>query len=268
MVSASPIGIVAEHARSIDLARKIADAGVRVLLHLPRRVALPDRIQRVERVATPTDIAFECGVVLTSIRDSEAFKDLLIGKPERAGLGADMQPGSILVDLAVRRPRELQALLGLLGTRGIALADAAVVRTEAVALDGAPDTVFVGGFPDAVAQTTGVLGLIGHVMITGRLGSAHTTAAVEAYAMVAKRAAAIDVDALGRAMGVSVATAAFADCQSNDVDDELELHHRFEIARRIAEDQGLDTRTFAQFGGVGLRSAPQTPAVQRGYSAP
>lgn len=268
MVIASPIGIVAEHTRSIDLARKIADAGVRVLLHLPRRVALPDRIQRVERVATPTDIAFECGVVLASIRNSDAFKALVVGTPERAGLGADMQPGSILVDLAVRRPRELQALLGLLGTRGIALADAAVVRTEAVDPGSAPDTVLVGGFPDAVDQITGVLGLIGPVTMTGRLGSAHTTAAVEAYATLAKRAAAAEIDALARALGVPVATAAFADCQSNDVDDELELHHRFEIAQHMAQDHGLDPRTVAHFEGVGLHSVLQTPTVERRYLLP
>ncbi len=175
-----PVGIVGDSDRVVALARKLASEGRRVLLHMPRGIAMPEPIKRVERVATPTDIAFECTIVLVDIRDGATFRDTVIGTPDRMGLGAEMQPGTQIIDMAVRPPRDLQAILGLLGTRGISVLDAALKNASYLKDSPFARAILLGGFPEAVAEAEPTLALLAPVVRTGPLGSAHTTAAIAA----------------------------------------------------------------------------------------
>ncbi len=239
----SPVGIIGDSARVLSLATKLADGGRRVLLHLPRVIALAQPIKRVERVATPTDIAFECAIVLIDIRDDANFRDVVIGTRDCMGLGAEMQPGTQVVDMAVRPPRELQAILGLLGTRGISVLDAALLEPSALRPHLADQIILLGGFPDAVAQAEPTLTLLGRVVKTGQLGSAHATAAITAAVELQIRQAMQSAGELAAHLNVSDALLRELTATQRDLNDTDELAHRARVASLLAEHSGFEFRS-------------------------
>ncbi|MFN0217812.1 MAG: NAD(P)-binding domain-containing protein [Hyphomicrobium sp.] len=239
--AAKSVGLIGADATSLTLARRIAAAGQRVALHAPCGASLLPRIARIEHAATTTDIAADCDIVLSMIEDTAALRALLIGGADRPGLGADMAPGSVLVDLGVRPARETQALLGLLGTRGVAVIDAAVIGP----LDGegatAQDlTVLVGGYPDAVDHAAPVLNCIGRVERTGPLGSAHTAAALMGYVEAAQVVAEQEALNIGRALGLTDATLARVAEAPVAPENVVRLARRLRIAGRMAADRGVN----------------------------
>lgn len=223
------------------IARRLNERSFRVLWHTGERHAAGEA-RSLEFAATPTDIAFECRVVLTQVEDSDAFRRLVIGTPDRAGLGAEMNPGSVLVDLGIRPPRECQAILGLVGTRGVGVVDAAVIAdAAAIARGGA--LVLAGGYSDAVELALPVLEAIGQIERTGPLGSAHTAAALMGYVEAAH------VIARDQAMGVAATLGLAGDTFARVLDGEADttgrgtnvvhLKRRVDLARRLAAERGI-----------------------------
>lgn len=236
-----PIGIVSADGSSRSIADRIADAGQRVLLYQldgGHRGKLP---RNMEAAATPTDIGFDCEIVLSFIDDTTAFRGFLIGTPERTGLGAEMSPGAILVDFGVRPPRETQALLGVTGTRGVAILDAAFVGAS-VDLNAPQLTILLGGFPDSVERVVPILRLIGSVDCTGPLGSGHTTAALMGYVEAAHHVAHNEALAVGRALGISNEAlhrnldGAHANYLASNI---VSIAARTGLALKLAQDRGL-----------------------------
>ncbi|HEY8194329.1 MAG TPA: NAD(P)-binding domain-containing protein [Hyphomicrobium sp.] len=236
----SPVGVIGDDYFGIAIARRIALCGYRTLYAALGGSPSVTRGQLLEPAPTPTDIAFECPVVLAAIEDTETMRELLIGSRDRMGLGAEMQPGSVIVDLGARTPRELQALLGLLGTRGVALVDAALIGEQEAAAEGRAK-IFLGGYPDAVEGVTATLSLLGSVERTGPLGSAHAAAALMSYVEAAHAIAREEALALGSACGLSpeILARMFSDASASSEPNITQLEKRAELARRIARDRGL-----------------------------
>lgn len=196
-----PIGIVAADGSARAIAERLAQSGERVLIYQIDRGHHGASAKNIEAAATPTDIAFDCDIVLSFIDDTTVFRDFLIGTRERTGLAAEMNPGAILVDFGVRPPRETQALLGVTGMRGVAILDAAFTGAQ----DGtstAQKTILLGGFPDSADLAEPVLRRIGNIERTGPLGSAHTTAALIGYLEAAHHVARDEAIAVGYALGL------------------------------------------------------------------
>ncbi len=240
-MSNRPIGIVAADSTVRRIAERFASASQRVLLYQidgGHRGKLP---KNMEAAATPTDIGFDCDIVLSFIDDTISFRDFLIGTPERTGLGAEMNPGAILVDFGVRPPRETQALLGVTGTRGVAILDAAFVGASAER-DTDPLTMLLGGFPDSVDRVVPVLSTIGRVDCTGPLGSAHTTAALMGYMEAAHHIAHDEALAVGRALGISSeALQRNLDGKGTDTTSAniINMAARTRLVLKLAQDRGL-----------------------------
>ncbi|MGQ0458046.1 MAG: NAD(P)-binding domain-containing protein [Hyphomicrobium sp.] len=238
--SAAAIGLIGADAVATAIARRLAAAGHRVALHRRGGAGTADRIARIEPAATTADIAAECDIVLSTIEDSEALRALLLGSRDRSGLGGEMAPGSVFVDLGIRPARETQALLGVLGTRGVAVIDAAVIGALDAEASAAEDvTVLVGGFRDAVEQAATALSCIGRVERTGPLGSAHTAAALMGYMEAAHVVAEQEAFSVGRALGLSEATLTRVLEPSAKATNVVRMARRLRIAGQIAADRGV-----------------------------
>ena len=168
------------------------------------------------------------------------MRALILGSAESVGLGARMQPGSVFVDLGSRTPRELQALLGLLGTGDVALVDAALIGGLDAIAEGRVK-ILLGGYPDAVELAGAALSLLGSVEHTGPLGSAHAAAALMGYIEAAHAVACEEALALGHACGLGPETLkrVLSDDSLPRGLNVVRLARRAELARRIAEDRGV-----------------------------
>jgi 3-hydroxyisobutyrate dehydrogenase len=236
----TPVGVIGNDDYGPAIATRIAACGHRVLYAGLSGSPVLTRGQRLEPASTPTDVAFECPVVLVAVEDTEAMRGLLFGNPDRMGLGAEMEPGSVVVDLGARAPRELQAMLGQLGTRGVAVVDAALIGGADAASEGRAK-IMLGGYPDSVEIADKVLSLLGHVERTGPLGSAHAVAALMGYVEAAHAVAREEALALGRACGLTpeVLARLLSDASLPRETNVTRLERQADLARRIARDRGF-----------------------------
>jgi 3-hydroxyisobutyrate dehydrogenase len=235
-----PVGVIGNDDYGPAIARRIAACGHRTLYAGLAGSPVVTRGQRLEPAPTPTDIAAECPVALVAIDDTETMRELLVGSTDRMGLGMEMEPGSVVVDLGARTPRELQALLGLLGMRGVALVDAALIGGADAAGEGRAK-ILLGGYPDAVEIAGKTLSLLGHVECTGPLGSAHAVAALMGYVEAAHAVAREEALALGNACGLTpeILKRVLSDTSLSREPNVTRLSRHADLARRIARDRGL-----------------------------
>lgn len=236
-----PIGIIGADGPGRAVAERIAATGQRVLLYVSGGIRSGKLPKNIEAAATPTDIGFDCEIVFSFVDDSTAFRTLLLGTPERMGLGAEMNPGAVLVDFGARSPRETQALLGVTGMRGVAIVDAAIMGSGDSVASGSA-AILVGGYPDAVDTVESVLNLVGRVDRTGLLGSAHTAAALMGYMEAAHRIAHDEALTVGRALGLSSETLARVldgDGAQPDAANTVTLARRTGLALKLATDRGV-----------------------------
>lgn len=254
-----PIGLIAtDGVLAQAFAARLTTAKHRVLVYMTPGAPRMPAMSGVEAVATPTDIAFECERVLSCVDDSLLFRDLLIGTKDRMGFGAEMAPGATLIDLGVRPPRETQALLGVIGRRGIALVDAALIGPLSGLTHGGL-TVLAGGFPDAVDTAAPILALFGRVERTGPLGSAHTSAALMGYIEAAHAVAHDEALSVGRALGLSPETLAdVLVSPTTSADNIIRLGRRTAMIRALAAERGVPADVVDFVGARLERSAAES----------
>lgn len=257
-------GLITDDPGGVLLGLRLAAAGHRVLFYHLTTPSLPSLAQpdlappaptlpglaqsrlgaNIEAAATLADIAIECSVIVLAIDDTTRVRQILFGSPGRAGLIHDMAPGTLVIDTGVRLVRESQALLGILGTRGISLVDAALIGAPEALARGTL-TVFTGGFPDAVNEAEPLLSSFGRVERTGPLGSAQTAAALMGYVEAAHVSARSEALAVGSALGLSpeVLTRVLQDAP--DTANVVRLTRRADIMRALAKEKGLTAEILA-----------------------
>jgi 3-hydroxyisobutyrate dehydrogenase len=251
---AAVIGIIADDQHGLVLGSRLAAVGCRVLFHnlsAPLQSALSPNL---EIGVTPADIAIECAVIVLAIDDTSRIRHLLLGAPDRAGLMHDLAPGTLVIDTGVRLARETQAILGILGTRGVGLVDAALIGAPQALASGTM-TVFAGGYPDALEDAEPVLSHFGRVQRTGPLGSAQTAAALMGYVEAAHVTARSEALAVGRALGLSPETLARVLQDAPDDANIVRLNRRADLVRSIATEKGLGADIIAFERRSGPRSS-------------
>lgn len=239
-----PIGIIASDPGSGVIALRLAAAGKRVL-HL--MLAPAERLSRsllLEPAATVSDIAIECETILLAIEDTALLRKLLIGDADRPGLAADLTPGSKLIDLGMRPPREAQSILGLVGLRGVSVVDAAVIGGSDAIQRGAAN-VLVGGFPDAVDAAVPVLGELGTIERTGPLGSAQTAAALMGFVEAAHFTARSEAISVGTALGLQSQSLTKLFNEAPDPENVIRFERQANFVRRLANDKGVADNVIA-----------------------
>lgn len=253
-VGEPPIGILGSGADSARLARRLASPLRRILIYSTPGTPHCPPAAFIEDVATPADIACECQIVLSAIEDTARLRELLLGTEDRLGLGLEMAPGGIIIDFGIRPPRECQALMGVLGMRGISLIDGAIVGTPD-ALAAGVATVLTGGFPDAVDRALPILAAIGPVERTGPLGSAHTAAALMGYMEAAHTIARDEATRIGQALGLNGATLNRLIEPLPDPSNVVAFTRRADLAGALAAERGLT----AEVIDLTLRKLHQSP---------
>jgi 3-hydroxyisobutyrate dehydrogenase len=242
------IGIISADDTGPAIALRIAAKGQRVAFYATPGAPRPPAAAQIEIVSTPTDIAFGCDVVIMAIDDTAELHRVLIGTKDRIGIAAELAPGSVIVDLGARPPRETLALLGITGTRAIAIVDAAVIGQLGENRESAV-TVLAGGYPDAIDTAMPALKCLGPVESTGPLGSAHTAAALMGYMEAAHHIAREEAASVGRALGLGPETLAQVLDRSGVASTFLQAGNILQMARRT-ELAGALARTNGVRGEV------------------
>lgn len=232
------IGLIGNDAEAATIAARLAQDGWRVLHHITGVAYKPERSANLEAAATPADIAIECTIVLIAIDDTALVRKILFGTPERLGILAEMTPGTVLIDLGVRRPREAQGLLGVTGTRGVAIVDAALVGSVEATRNGTA-MVLLGGYPDSADIAEPILASLGRVERTGPLGSAQTAAALMGYVEVAHNTARSEALTFGAALGLSGATLDRFLKDKGEPSNVVRLHARADLACKLTQERGI-----------------------------
>lgn len=239
-----PIGLIANDPASAAIADRLAATGQRVL-HLMLAPAAPlTGGPPLEAAATVADIALECTTILIGIEDTALLRTLLLGDADRSGLAADLLPGSLLIDLGMRPPREAQSLLGFVGMRGVSVVDAALVG-GADSIRRGSARVLVGGFPDAVDAALPVLGELGCIERTGPLGSAQTSAALMGYVEEAHFEARSDAIGVGAALGLQSQSLSKLFSEAPDAENVARLKRQATFVRRIAKEHDAGDNVIA-----------------------
>ncbi len=207
----SIIGIVGLDPVTTAIARRLAQSGVRVLVHdrQPERcAALSSYRPGIEIAGSLADIGAECNDVLVWRPTLDALTEALFGSPDRSGLAHELSPGALIIDLSPGSPGIPPRLQGALGQRAIGIVDAGILSGDAAAaLDGRLD-IALGGYETFVDRAEGILSPLGRLHRTGGLGSARGARTVTTSLRAVLLKAAQESAALGLATGLTLETTA------------------------------------------------------------
>jgi 3-hydroxyisobutyrate dehydrogenase-like beta-hydroxyacid dehydrogenase len=235
------------------IAQRLLDAGhtLRVWNRSPERA--DDLVRRgAERAPTPAAAAHGAEVVITSLSNDEAVREVVLGA---GGALEGLEGGAVLVDMSTVAPATSRDLARAAGGRFVAApilgAPTAVTERQAtVLLGGDPanldrlqplvDELFARQVRCGPPEAATTLKIIGNLLLLGQLS-------VLAEAVAAAQANGIDdslVDALGR-------TPLVAPALHNRLDDVIHGDHQgwfsvrlgqkdVRLARSVASDAGLD----------------------------
>jgi 3-hydroxyisobutyrate dehydrogenase-like beta-hydroxyacid dehydrogenase len=159
---------------------------------------------------SPAALAAASEIVITMVVDGSQVADLLLDRDDAVAAGA--QPGLLCVDMSTIAPADTRRIGEALAERGIAMVDAPVTGSSPKAQDGTL-TIMAGGpeaevrraWPlfEAMGELIVHVGELGHgeavKVINNAVAAANTTALGEA--LLAGKAAGIDLDALVQVMG-------------------------------------------------------------------
>lgn len=207
----STIGIVGLEPVTSAIARRLSQSGVRVLVHdrQPERcAALATYRPGIEIAGSLADIGAECDDVIVWRPTLDALTEALFGSPDRSGLGHELSPGALIIDMSPGSPGIPPRLQGALGQRAIAVVDAGILTGDATAaLEGTLD-IALGGFDDFVTRAAGILAPLGRIHRTGRIGSARSARTIATSLRAVLLKAAREAEMLGLATGLTPETTA------------------------------------------------------------
>lgn len=210
-VGPTPVGVVGLDPTTAAIARRLAAAGRRVLVHdlqPERRAALAASRPSIEIAGSLADIGAECGEVLLWRPTFDALALAIFGGEDRPGLGHELPPGTLVIDLSPGSPAIPPRIQGALGQRAIGVVDAAILAGGPEdALAGALE-IAVGGYAEFVDRAADVLAPLGRVGRSGPLGSARAARTVTAALRALLQKAVTEAESLGGAAGLAPETIA------------------------------------------------------------
>ena len=232
-----PFGLISDQLEMLDVARRLAGSGRRVVHYILPPKRSTETSPYLEAAATAVDVAMGSDIIASPSTTPRHLREVLLGTAERAGVALDLAPGATLIDFGIRSPRDSQAILGILGMRGISIVDAAVIG-GAEALARGTASVLAGGFPDAVEAAMPLLGELGNVERTGPLGSAQTAAALMGYVEAAHVSARSEALIMGRALGLKDPTLAHILGEAAAEQKIVRFMKSAELVRALTQERG------------------------------
>ncbi|HSV77692.1 MAG TPA: NAD(P)-dependent oxidoreductase [Ramlibacter sp.] len=163
--------------------------------------------------ATPAELGRRCRIVLLCLPRSSDVRKVVLGP---AGLAESLTPGAIIVDQTSGVPEETRAIAAELAARGITMLDAPVAGGVAAAEAGRI-TMMVSGPTEAFQQVEPVLHAISPTVVRAgeRLGDGQAMKMLNNAMNADCRLATLEVVAMGRKMGLSLAAMTEAINQSS-----------------------------------------------------
>lgn len=153
-------------------------------------------------VATLTELAAGCDVVMLSLPDSTVIEAVVRGA---GGLLEGARPGQIIVDLSTANPASTRALHAEFAGAGAHYLDAGI-SGGAAAADKGTLTLMVGGDPAAFEQIRPVLApFSAHVHHMGPSGTGHATKVLNNFLNGVTLAATAEVMVAGKKAGLDLA---------------------------------------------------------------
>jgi len=198
-----PVGFVGLGQMGLPMARRLADAGHRVL-GFDVATGTAERLagSGIELAADLSKLGRRCRAVILMLPGSDIVELVLT----RSGLLGALEPGSLIIDMSSSEPRRTRKLAVHATSRGIDLIDAPVSGGVTGARRGTL-TAMVGGASAAVTRAQPVLGVLaGRVVHAGEVGSGHAVKALNNLMSATHLLATSEALLAAREFGLDVAT--------------------------------------------------------------
>lgn len=218
--SALRVGFAGIGRMGLPMARNVLDAGfpLTVFNRTPERCD-PLVEAGATLAATPGQLAKDCDVVITMVADGDAVR-ALVDRPD--GLLAGAESGLILVEMSTIGPLAAREIAGHCAEHGVAMIDAPVSGSVAVAAAGQL-TIMVGGEKEALERARPALDAMSKTVL--HLGPSGAGAAIKlsinliigatvqsvSEALVVAEASGIEREAAYDAIAASVVGSTFVD---------------------------------------------------------
>jgi 3-hydroxyisobutyrate dehydrogenase len=154
-------------------------------------------------MADAAELGRRCDIIFLSLPKTADVEQVILG-PQ--GLLQGMRPGTLIVDQTSGTPGETRAIAARLREAGIAMVDAPVSGTTAAAAAGACTVLYSGAADDVARAMPWLPAITPKVLHCGpRVGDAQATKLVNNTINTGCRLATLEIAALGRKCGLSLA---------------------------------------------------------------
>ena len=238
------VGFIGLGKMGYPMARRLADAGYRLLAHDrdPEALRRACEASGAEAPGSLTTIGERCGAVITMLPDGNAVRAVTLGRKESGdGLLAGLSPGSVLIDMSSSSPVGTRELGARLAEHGVEMLDAPVSGGVRKAAD-ATLSIMVGGGTQTIARCRPVLEAMGkQIFLTGPLGSGHAMKALNNYVSAAGLVAAVEAVLAARRFGLDAGTVVDVLNASTGMNNStLNKFHRFILSRTFDSGFSLE----------------------------
>jgi 3-hydroxyisobutyrate dehydrogenase len=167
-VAGRRVGFVGLGMMGSRMARRLLGAGCRLIVYNRSSDKAGPLVEAgASRASTPSAVAEESDVVLCSLADDAAVREIVLGAD---GVLVGARRGSILVDLSTVLPDTSRAVSAAALSKGVAAIDAPVSGSTPQAEQGAL-IIFVGGEQQAYESAAAVLSVLGRHVHMGPSGA-------------------------------------------------------------------------------------------------
>ncbi|WP_099866411.1 NAD(P)-dependent oxidoreductase [Pararhizobium haloflavum] len=194
------IGFVGLGMMGAPMARALGAAGHDLVVHDVRTdIAETLATQIGCKVAPDPRVLGEiASIVITMLPNGKIVRSAVLD----GGIAEALPDGAVVIDMSSSEPLATRELGEMLAARGVTLVDAPVSGGVRKAVS-AELAIMLGGDDDGVLdRVSPVLGAMGRVFRTGRLGSGHALKALNNYVSAAGLAAACEALIVGEAFGL------------------------------------------------------------------
>jgi 3-hydroxyisobutyrate dehydrogenase len=200
-----PVGILGLGPLGLAILGRLGERGRGVLAYDPseeRRKLFPQSGDDVRLAASLFDLGNGSDVIVSTLADAASLKSSLLGDEKRAGIGAALRCGSMVVHFGGGPYETVVKLAVVLGSRGIGLLDVFTCNGIAAAIEGRME-LLAGGNGELVARAETVLAPLGSVTRIGATGTATGLGALRGYVRAARLIALSEAMLIGSHAGVS-----------------------------------------------------------------
>ena len=165
------IGMIGLGIMGKPMAKNLLKAGYDLTVSQANRAA-PELAAAGACVASNAELGRRCDLVLTMLPNGPQVREVMLGAD---GVGAQMKPGSVFIDMSSIDPTVSREIAGALAPRGVEMLDAPVSGGEPKAIDGTL-AFMVGGRQEVFDRCRPVLEAMGSSVVRcGEVGAGNTT---------------------------------------------------------------------------------------------